>query len=214
MKHKKHMHIHEKARVPVLRRALDNLLPARQVHIEEDIHESEEDVEKDDVGWRGAMGLAGILSAGGLYALWSYAKTEPKNDESKQGDPKHAVVPVPSPAPPPAAHTPAPPPAATPPTPDQNLPIPADAPEYLKAYLHLFATQNPEWKWEPLKEGDIEQKTKEIDAMTQTVLSGTDKYKDVENGESCAHVVNARMVMNKINTKTLILRPKQRLCII
>ena len=192
MKHKKHMHIHEKARVPVLRRALETLLPARQVHIEEDIHESEEDVERDDVGWRGAMGLAGILSAGGLYALWLYIN-QPKME--KQGEPITPVGPaivvhggVPPATPPPKT-----------PTPYPNHDIPADAPDYLKAYLQLFATQNPEWKWEALKDGDIEPKTNEIDAMTQTVLSNTEKYKDVGNGKNCENVVNARIVMNKIN---------------
>ena len=73
MKHKKHVEIHEKARVPVFKRVLETLLPARQVHIEEDMDESDEDDVDNDggVGWRGVMGLTGMVGLAGLFAWYS-----------------------------------------------------------------------------------------------------------------------------------------------
>jgi hypothetical protein len=85
MKHKKHVEIHEKARVPVLRRVLGNLLPARQVHIEEDMDESDDDDADNDggVGWRGVMGLAGMV---GLVGLFAWRSRGGQSEESRQPD--------------------------------------------------------------------------------------------------------------------------------
>ena len=69
-----HLDIQKRESMTVLRRVLDNLLPARQMQIEED---SEDDDVDDDsgVGWRGVMGLAGLMvGMVGLFA-WRYNKT-------------------------------------------------------------------------------------------------------------------------------------------
>ena len=68
-----HLDIHKRESVPVLRRVLDNLLPARQMQIEEESDDDEDD--DSGVGWRGVMGLAGLMvGMVGLFA-WRYNKT-------------------------------------------------------------------------------------------------------------------------------------------
>ena len=183
------MHIHEKARVPVLRRALETLLPARQVHIEEDIHESEDDVEKDDVGWRGAMGLAGILSAGGLYALWSYANTN-----VEKVVPSPAAAPAAAAAPPAAAVA-----AAAAAAADGKHPITDGAPEYLSLYFKLFRKEYPKKAWSAMGVDTKGITVDKIDQMLKTAIPDVNKYKNTKGGDS-DWIANAKFIVRLIKT--------------
>ena len=187
------MHIHEKARVPVLRRALDNIFPARQVHIEEDIHESEEDDAENDrgVGWSGAMGLAGILSAGGLYAWWlNSSKPGSKKPQSKTTDPKPPADIVLSPA---AAATAAP--AAA----DGKHPITDGAPEYLSLYFKLFRKEYPQKAWSAMGVDTKGITVDKIDQMLKTAIPDVNKYKNTKGGDS-DWIANAKFIVRLIKT--------------